>query len=82
MSFDFSKLANHASILKEYENFKVGDLYLHQLISIISLNVYFKSRKGSIKPAHFGDAVFNYIVLAFIGPILMGKLCRIERFMY
>ena len=66
-------LIEHASLPRDYESLKFGDLYLHQIISIISTNVYFKTRKGSIQPKNFGDTLFNYIVLAFIGPILMGN---------
>ncbi len=69
----FKSLSEHANLLRDYETLKIGDLYIHQLISIISTNIYFKASKGKNQPKNFGDTVFNYILLAFIGPILMGK---------
>lgn len=69
-------LLEHASLFKEYESLKIGDLYIHQVISIISNNIYFKTHKGSVQPKNFGDTLFNYIVLAFIGSILMGTTLK------
>ena len=57
----------------DFANIKIFNADLIQILSIISLNIYFKRKISHLLALSLIDKIFNYCVLAFASNIMLGN---------